>query len=364
MTGALDLFGSDPVGRWVKERLPFARWNRPLVVLAATGTGWGGLALLSLLHGPETGLAYLGDYAAVAQYLFAVPILLAAEPWLDRRLERLPVYLVDGGVVSDSRSVMAAASGVVAINRAGWHYAFLVLTAYAITWIWLGGEVAARLTNWRMTAGSLHPGGWWIGVASLPLFHFVWLRWATKILLWTWFLQRLARSDLRLSAHHPDGAGGLAFLGKIQASFGILMFVFGLVATATAFYDVRVGGVPPTGFLGLGLIVLYLTFAPALFLAPLFVFTAKLRAVKESALLQCAKSIMNWEDKDLTDTGLEEIVRWQEAYGRVTAMRTLPFDFKTLRQLAATAGAPLVPLVAQFVPWDTVQENLRAIIGG
>ena len=363
MTGAPDLFRGDPVGRWVEAGLPFARWNRPLVVLAAAVVSWGGLALLSFMQGPQTGLAFLGDYAAVAQYLFAIPILLAVEPWIDRRVAGLPRHLVGGGLLRETQPIEEAWRSVGRLNRVGWHYVVLVVAAYTLTWCWLGSEIADCLTNWRMTAGGMHPGGWWIGLVALPLFHFLWLRWAAKLLLWTWFLQRLARSDLRLSAHHPDGAGGLAFLGQIQASFGILMFVFGVVTTATAFYDIHVAGVSPTGFLGLGLIILYLAFAPVLFLAPLLVFTVRLREVKEMALLHCAKGIAGQQQEGPSVDELEAIAHWQVAYERVLAMRTLPFDFKTLRQLAVTAGAPVVPLVAQFLPWESLRESLRMLFG-
>jgi len=42
-------------------------------------------------------------------------------------------------------------------------------------------------------------------------------------------------------------------------------------------------------------------------------------------------------------------------------MRVYPFDFGTVRQLASAAVAPLLPLLLQFIPWETAQKLLGAL---
>ena len=58
---------------------------------------------------------------------------------------------------------------------------------------------------------------WYVGV-SVPAFLFLGLRWFWRGFVWSRFLARLSRLDLRLVATHQDGAGGIAFVGGGQIS--------------------------------------------------------------------------------------------------------------------------------------------------
>lgn len=346
-------------------------WGRTLgIVFLVLGT-WGALALLSLQQGPAASLAFTGDYAAIAQFLFAVPLLLAGEPYLDIRTSETADHLVNGGVLTHDEATQPdgklarAWSSVARLNRSVFAHVAVAILAYVITWMWLRDEMADGLTNWRMQIGTLTPAGWWMGLVALPVFHFVWLRWAMKMMLWAWFLQRLAASNPSVSAFHPDGAGGVAFLGTIQASFGILIFAFGAVTTATALYNIHVMGIAPEGFLGVGLVLLYLVCAPALFVAPLLYFTRPLRQAKLAALHACARATLNLSsvsDNDLPERS-ENITALNDLYRRIAETRTLPFDFATLRSLLISALTPVAPLLIQLIPWAEVRVVFGRIFG-
>jgi len=213
--------------------------GRAVAVVACVALfAWTPLLVLSgvervLVGGPA--LPFLYDLATHVRFLVAMPLLVAADlpigAWLDRctaqfsaadlvRVEDRPVfagYLVAARRARDSRVA-----------------ALVVLVTAVLT------GVAVMAFGERQTGGSWHaPGpssattlaGRWYALVSLPLFHFVLYRWVHRLFVWGRFLRRVSRLDLRLTATHPDRAGGLGFLGEGLAPFGILVFA---VSTATS----------------------------------------------------------------------------------------------------------------------------------
>jgi hypothetical protein len=73
-------------------------------------------------------------------------------------------------------------------------------------------------TSWAATVTEerhhLTMAGWWCVFISIPLFIFLFVRGFWRYLVWAELLRGIARLDLRLVSTHPDGKGGLAFLGE------------------------------------------------------------------------------------------------------------------------------------------------------
>ena len=87
-----------------------------------------------------------------------------------------------------------------------------------------------------MTVGPegarLTAAGWWCALVSSPVFWFLLLRWLWRHAVWGLLLRDLARLELRLVATHPDGAGGLAFIGQYPNAFAAFVFALSCVLGA------------------------------------------------------------------------------------------------------------------------------------
>ena len=73
--------------------------------------------------------------------------------------------------------------------------------------------------SWRVTGTSGHRSlslaGWWLVAFCEPLYRLIMLQLLYRLALWWLFLWKTSRLHLHLNAAHPDGAGGLAFLGMV-----------------------------------------------------------------------------------------------------------------------------------------------------
>jgi hypothetical protein len=113
--------------------------------------------------------------------------------------------------------------------------ACLVL-AYATTLAGVSLVLDAEVSSWLVTVGPegarLTAAGWWCALVSSPLFWFLLLRWFWRHAVWGLLLRDLARLELRLVATHPDGAGGLAFIGQYPNAFAAFVFALSCVLGA------------------------------------------------------------------------------------------------------------------------------------
>jgi hypothetical protein len=99
---------------------------------------------------------------------------------------------------------------------------------------------------------------------------------------WWVLLRQLARMDLELAPAHPDGVGGLGYLEIAYTRFAALAFAISLIVSAIFAEDIAsgrnsLGAVCPALFLTLLIDFLLLV-------APLCVFTFRLRACQEKGL--------------------------------------------------------------------------------
>ncbi len=103
-------------------------------------------------------------------------------------------------------------------------------------------EASSWAVEHSLAGNRISLAGWWTIFFSLPLFVFLFLRGAWRHLVWARLLRKLATLDLRPVATHPDGRGGLAFLGQYPNAYAI--FVFGMscaIAAAVAKHNLNEG---------------------------------------------------------------------------------------------------------------------------
>ena len=206
------------------------------------------------------------------------------------------------------------------------------------------------------------PGAWEFLVAP-PLQIYTWVRFVWKILLWIFFLQRVARMRLDLYPTHADLTGGIGFISEAQGRFAILILAYGISnVAATVGYEIvilhyNIGIMPVWGPL-LGFAI----GAPLLFTTPLLMFTNQLYRSKSRALAMYrervtthSRSVERRWLKDGHETGStsDEIRELGEltalsTRSHIERMRVVPFDMRSLGQLLASSFgsiATVLPLL-------------------
>ena len=162
-----------------------------------------------------------------------------------------------------------------------------MVAAYAINFVGVDMFLHSAAASWIVAVGPtgarLTLAGWWCALVSSPLFWFLLLRWLWRHGVWGLLLHDLARLDLRLVATHPDGAGGLAFIGQYPNAFAAFVFALSCVLGAAIAQHLLRGG-PSAATYG-QLMCAWLVVVVILFGAPLLAFSGPLRRLKEATLL-------------------------------------------------------------------------------
>ena len=69
----------------------------------------------------------------------------------------------------------------------------------------------------------------WYSFVALPAFQLMMYRALWRWLLWSWLLARISRERLRPEPAHPDGSGGLGFLGDGALRFAPVAAAYSVV---------------------------------------------------------------------------------------------------------------------------------------
>lgn len=202
-------------------------------ILVISLAAWLPLLMLTLLSGRAVGgvgVPFILDLATHTRFLLSLPILVAAEVVVHRRIKGVVRQFLDRGIISpDSQprfeNIIASAMRL----RNSVFAEVLLLAAVIIGGKWIGTRyVQMAVPTWY--AGPIDGGtqltaaGYWNVYVSLAVFRFILLRWYFRLFIWYWFLWRVARCvPLRLNPLHPDRAGGLGFLAGSVFAFAPLL---------------------------------------------------------------------------------------------------------------------------------------------
>ena len=194
--------------------------------------------------------------------------------------------------------------------------------------------------------------------------HFLLLRWLWRLVIWAIFLFRTSRLQLRLSAAHPDRAGGLGFLTLAHSTLALVTFPFAIL-WAAGFGESFVHGRMTADELKPMLAILVLLVA-AVFVGPLLVFTPKLVRLRQRALIlygrlsneYCRQFERRWisaeprpaDESLLGSADIQSLADLQNSVGAVRAMRPIPFDRTLVVSLLAATLLPVLPLLLLILP--------------
>ena len=109
---------------------------------------------------------------------------------------------------------------------------YIILLVYSSFYFQENNRInqSSTYAPWHMADDKIIAAGWWYLVFSLPILQMLLYRWLYTIFLWIFFLRKLSKLNLHLSALHPDGVGGLGFLQYTQLSFFPVAFAFSALA--------------------------------------------------------------------------------------------------------------------------------------
>lgn len=364
---AFALFSGDAFDR-VLAAAGLGTHERPRRVLrsaALVALTWLPLAALTGLSGSWWGASvresFLLDLASYAQLVAFIPLSVFGEVYIERKMASALRRLT---VIADPVVLEGLAAWTTRLARS--HKALVISTtlAYLLTLLWARDEMRNGLPSWHSElvhgGESFTAAGAWVTAVSLPLFTFLWLRWAYKVFVWTRLLQRLSRCDLRLVATHPDRTGGLGCLSDVQTSFAILLFGTGVQFSAFLGYKVLLEGNQPSALAVWAPALGYSLLAPAAFLSPLFLFTGRLGRARDQALerFQVVGVLMgkqferrwlreagNHEADLLDDQAPSVMADFKATWETVASMRIVPFDLRSLTELVGASAAPFGPLL-------------------
>jgi hypothetical protein len=356
--------------------------GRRAVILIAIA--WGVPLLLSALVGQAIGPAasrpFLLDLGAWARFFLAIGIFVLMERLVEERLRVHLRQFVRAPLLAPGAQPAAAEAVVRALRRRDLRLAELVcvVAAYAIT---LGGAellLHADSSSWLVSVmpegARLTPAGWWCALVSSPLFWFLLLRWLWRHAVWGLLLHDLARLELRLVATHPDGAGGLAFIGQYPNVFAAFVFALSCVLGAAIAQKLLQNGLTAAAYGQL--MVAWLIVVIILFGAPLLAFTKPLKRLKEATLLAASAVATRHEraverallgsnmsaTADAEPTAADDIPDTAKLYAAAKKLSTFLISRAAIVPVAAAALLPLVAAGATQLPIRELLKIARTLL--
>jgi hypothetical protein len=347
---------------------------------------WLPLCLLSALEGRLWGdavsMPFLKDFEAHIRFLVAMPLLVAAELIVHRRLHRIgQTFLVRDLVPAEAmerfdaalkaayrlRNSVAAEPVLVAlVYGLGvliiWRH-FLVLDAS--TWYGTHSPDGTKLTI----------AGTWYGYISLPAFQFLLIRWYFRLFIWARFLWQVSRIRLKLAPSHPDRLAGLGFLSNTAYAFAVLLVAHGAMVAAQIANRIFFTGAALTDFKGE--IALMVVLQLCIVFGPLLVFSPQLAQAKRDGLREYGALAQRYvsefdakwlrghaaPDEPLVGSAdIQSLADLANSYEVVRGMRAIPVTRDAAIQLGAAVLAPIVPLALTMMPLEELLKRLAGLI--
>ena len=349
------------------------------VLMALT---WVPLFILCVLEGLAFGgikIPFVYDIAAHTWFLFAVPALVLADIPVGARLRELVRHFVSAHLIREDEMGKFRETLLDALrfrdSRIG-EMAVLVF-AFAATYGALTGLAFQRGSTWyRPVAGQgLTPVGYWYAFVALPIFQFLMLRWIYRMVVWSRFLWKLSRFDLLLTSIHPDGAGGLGFLGKGLIPFGVILFALSAVVSGAILNQILFNGRKLQDFQWsyVSLFVLALI----IFGGPMLIFMPKLLALKHRGLMEYGtlgseytqafyrRWVQRTEptEEPLLGTGdIQSLADLGNSFIVIRKMRILPAELSDFIAFVLPGLLPALPLALTVMPVGEIVESLLKLV--
>lgn len=377
------LVNCGPVDR-LQARVGLTRRDAPRLVrraLITAAVAWLPLLVFALVT-PNRGadFSFFQDVAAHVRLLIVVPILIFAERSIGYRTRLVAADFVASGFVGEKTAPQF--HDIVQRARKQADSVWAEVIVLALTYVLVGLALRQVTTDhalfwYELPNGTgLSMGGWWYGLVSSPIVTFLFLRWAWRYLVWSWFLRRLSRLELDLPGAHPDYVAGLGFINIGHIAFSIVSFAASCVVAAAAANRILYEGVSLKSYQSA--IIGFLVVSIVLGLAPLLTFARSLVITKWRGILHYGRFASNyvraferkWVDPDakpgepmLGTADIQSLADLGSSFERLDRMRAFPIDRRTVIAFAAAAALPMLPLLLTEMPLrEIVKLLLKAAI--
>lgn len=349
--------------------------RRAAVVLAVVA--WLPLLVLSTIEGlavSGSAIPFLYDIAAHVRFLLAVPVLVLAEIPIGARLRTVAAHFVVARLVrpEDEPRFVEMIRDAVRFRDSRVAEIVVLAAAYVATYTLVTkGSLQAGSTWYTPYHARLSPVGYWYAFVSVPIFHFLLYRWIYRMVVWTRFLRRVSTLDLQLTPTHPDGAGGLGFLGKGCIPFGSILFATSAVVSSAIASRVLFAGARLESF-QVSYAALFVL-SVAIFAGPLLVFVPTLMKLKYDGGLQYGAFASRYTqlfrrkwvdaggatDESLLGSGdIQSLADLGNSYELVKKTRVVPIQLADFVAMAIPGVIPAIPLAATVMPVSEIVKEM------
>jgi len=358
--------------------------NTTAIGLALGTVPWLVLVALALPEGLGPVLFSIDAIGAHVRLLVAIPLLFVCEAFVDPRFGAFVHEIVRAQVVPETARA-ALESEIARITR--WKNAWLPEACFLLAAVLLGLSAphANAFAYLSGLAGGSNPSAvsettWtsqWYWMVCMPLFRFLLLRWVWRLALWSFFLWRVSRLELRLVPTHPDRAGGLGYLEVVHTEFTPLVAAISAVQSASLAQDIAAGRLTfDATYAGIAFTLLA---DAVLFVGPLCVFCRNLWKSRVKGLSDyggLAERYVNEFDRKWVAAGpgggepllgtadIQSLADLGNSFAIVRDMRLVPVSSKLLMYLGGAALVPLVPLVLFKYPLADLLGKFVARMAG
>jgi len=338
------------------------------------------LTLPTLASQTPTIQDYLTDPGPWARFFVGIAAFLAAEQAVEAGLRRKLSQFLRAPLIAPASQASAIVALDKAVARRDSLLAEMACLALAVVAALLAFATfkQAAATSWAATlAGDVRHltlAGWWCVLISIPLFIFLFARGVWRHLVWTQLLRRIADLDLRLVSTHPDGKGGLAFVGEYPNAY--VLFVFGVscgMAAAVAKHQMHadLSATTLTTIMACWLLIVL-----AFFAYPLSAFSKPLAAMKDRTLLTLsARATIQQRGSERKAIGENVVapdpeeagepidpVDLSKQYEQTRKLSSMLVNRKTLLPIAAAALIPFAIAGASRLPYKEVFSVLKKLL--
>ena len=371
----------------LEQRLGLFREKSPVVVRRAFFSiflTWLPLLVLSGLEkfamGHRVPVPFVRDFAVHSRFLLAVPLLVVAENFIGPRLAHAAEHFVTSRLVTeeDYQEFDKTIEKGLRWRDSTLAEVIFVVLAYIGT-LTTQTSLSIHVSTWyalRTESGVSHTwAGWWLILICIPLFQFLTIRWLYRQFLWGQFLWRMSRLNLQLVPTHPDGAGGIAFVGEVQRFFGVLLFAYSAGVAGVLANEILYDHIPLKHFAAP--IVAYVFIAVSTVLAPLLVFAKVLARTKISGLYKYSTLATEYtssfhkkwilskpprEEVLLGSGDFQSLADLGNSFSYITKMNIIPVSPRTPILLVIASLLPMAPLLLTAMPLKEILNLLFKLV--
>jgi hypothetical protein len=355
-----------------------------LRMLIITTLAWAPLLVLTILDGrflSGVKVPFLFDYEVHLRLLAALPLLIAAEVVIHRRVKVILRQFHDRQIVTSAvepQFETIIQSAIRLRNSAGIELSMVaaVILAAALSWRATAG---LHSDTWlaTMTSGvALNtPAGYWYQLVSIPIGQFIALRWYFRLCVWARLLWQTSKLDLNLVATHPDRACGLGFLDGMIVAMGPLLLAHSCLLSGNLANRILHDGTKlPDHYPEIAAMAVFLVL---LALGPLCVFTPRLVLAKRQGLLNYGRLASDYvvgfdkkwiagqrspDEPLLGSDDIQSLADIGNSFHVVQSIVPFAFGRASLTGLAVIIALPLLPLTLTMFSLQELAVRLLKIL--